>query len=168
VCLKFLFIKFVFKWLTWRVLSSLTMFASTHSFWLTRQGSGLIKAGLVGHDTPQLTWPAWYGRTRHPDAASVGRIKYSRIMSSTLDDEVLIGNKVKDHRGLCVLRSTTTKHASHALRYPAGRHGIDRWDDLRLIWSAMFRELDISPQDVASPPPPASPRSTPSSSPSPP
>ena len=72
-------------------------------------GSGTIKAGFAGQDTPKCFFPN-----------CVGRPKHTRAMAGAVEGDRFIGRKAQELRGL--LR----------MRYPM-QHGIvEDWEDMEL------------------------------------
>lgn len=87
-------------------------------------GSGYIKAGFAGVDLPKVTFPTL-----------VGRLKHQRAMAGALEQDVFIGNKAVNYRGL--LR----------LRYPMTHGVILDWSDMEAIWYHIFAELKINSEE---------------------
>lgn len=78
-------------------------------------GSGIIKAGFAGDQTPKYHFPNFVGRPKHV-----------RVMAGALEGDIFIGPKAEEHRGLL------------SLRYPM-EHGIIRdWADMERIWQYIY------------------------------
>ena len=56
-------------------------------------GSGLIKAGFAGDQTPKAHFPNFVGRT-----------KYVRLMAGGLEGDIFMGPRAEEHRGLLSIR----------------------------------------------------------------
>lgn len=81
-------------------------------------GSGTIRAGFAGEDSPKCFFPSWVGRPKH-----------TRVLAGALEGDTFIGQKAATElRGLLKIR--------HPLE-----HGIvTDWDDMELIWEYVWRE----------------------------
>ncbi|KAH8171291.1 actin domain-containing protein [Sarocladium implicatum] len=81
-------------------------------------GSGTIRAGFAGEDSPKCFFPSWVGRPKH-----------TRVLAGALEGEVFIGQKAATElRGLLKIR--------HPLE-----HGIvTDWDDMERIWEYVWGE----------------------------
>lgn len=80
-------------------------------------GSGTIKAGFAGQDTPKCFFPN-----------CVGRPKHTRAMAGAVEGDRFIGRKAQELRGL--LR----------MRYPM-QHGIvEDWEDMEMIWNHVYAD----------------------------
>lgn len=102
-------------------------------------GSGSIKAGFAGSDTPKLHFPAY-----------VGRPKYVRAMAGgAAEGDIFVGDKARDLRG--ILR----------LNYPT-QHGVTLdWKDMQNIWQYSYEQLNVVQEEhpVLLTEPPLNPRS---------
>lgn len=90
-------------------------------------GSGTIKAGFAGSEKPAQMFPTFVGHPKLPKVMSSGGI----------DDEILIGNKANEHRGIC------------KLSYPIS-HGVvgnDSWEHMQTIWDYALTELGIQSKE---------------------
>ncbi|KAJ8025418.1 Alpha-centractin [Holothuria leucospilota] len=78
-------------------------------------GSGVIKAGFAGDQTPKCHFPNFVGRPKHV-----------RVMAGALEGDIFIGRKAVEHRGLL------------NIRYPM-EHGIIKdWNDMERIWHFIY------------------------------
>lgn len=67
---------------------------------------------------------------------SIGRPKYSKVMTGALDADHFVGNQAEKNRGL--LR----------LKYPITHGIVEDWDDMELIWSHIYSDsLRISSEE---------------------
>jgi len=86
-------------------------------------GTGSIKAGIAGDEVPKVQFPSF-----------VGRPKYEKVMSGDIEEDVLVGDKASQHRGVI------------KLNYPIN-HGVvegkDDWADMLEIWKYTLQELDV-------------------------
>jgi len=82
-------------------------------------GSGLIKAGFAGVETPKLIFPAYVGRPKH-----------LRVMAGAAEGDVFVGDKAKELRGIL------------KLSYPTKHGVIVDWEDMHQhIWQHTYNEL---------------------------
>ncbi|CAI5759756.1 unnamed protein product [Candida verbasci] len=90
-------------------------------------GSGIIKAGFAGEDTPKIQ-----------TSNIVGRPRYQKIMATaqTPDNNCFIGNSAQENRGLL------------KISYPI-RHGVvEDWSDMEKLWQHTYnQDLKINSQD---------------------
>ncbi|BFZ54510.1 Centractin [Savitreella phatthalungensis] len=88
-------------------------------------GSGTIKAGFAGGDTPQCFFPS-----------IVGRPKHVRYMAGAVDGDHFIGRRAQELRGLL------------KVRYPLEHGIVTDWEDMERIWHHIYtEELRVSPED---------------------
>ncbi|PKI83928.1 centractin- actin- protein of the dynactin complex [Malassezia vespertilionis] len=80
-------------------------------------GSGTIKAGFAGQDTPKSFFPNFVGRPKHP-----------RVMAGAVEGDRFIGRKAQELRGL--LR----------VRYPMEHGIVNDWADMERIWSYVYTD----------------------------
>ena len=91
-------------------------------------GSGTIKAGFGGHESPLAVFPSLVGRPNLSHAGILDVLRHG--------DEVYIGDEAFARRG--VLR----------LRYPVEHGVVTNWDDMERIWHHTFyNELRIPPEE---------------------
>lgn len=92
-------------------------------------GSGTIRAGFAGDDTPKCNFPAFVGRPKHP-----------RVLAGALEGEVFIGQKAaNEYRGLL------------KIRYPLEHGVVTDWDDMEKIWTYVYDEgLKTLSEEVSS------------------
>ncbi|KAI9639690.1 actin family [Dioszegia hungarica] len=80
-------------------------------------GSGMIKAGFAGEEKPSCYIPSYVGRPKHP-----------RVMAGAIQDNIFIGRRAQELRGLL------------KIRYPM-EHGIVMdWDDMERIWGWVYSD----------------------------
>jgi len=82
-------------------------------------GSGMIKAGFARDEQPKLIFPTFVGRPRHV-----------KVMSGGLEDDVLVGDKALQHRG--VLK----------LNYPIEHGLVKDKNDMQKIWEYTLENLN--------------------------
>eukprot|EP00457_Paulinella_chromatophora_P005541 gb/GEZN01005558.1/.p1 GENE.gb/GEZN01005558.1/~~gb/GEZN01005558.1/.p1 ORF type:complete len:392 (-),score=59.82 gb/GEZN01005558.1/:613-1746(-) len=83
-------------------------------------GSGLIKAGFAGNEQPKLIFPSYVGRPKHV-----------KVMVSSHEGDLFVGDKAKELRGIL------------KLNYPM-KHGVIRdWKDMQHIWTHTYTQLNI-------------------------
>ncbi|KAF7636979.1 hypothetical protein Mgra_00003558 [Meloidogyne graminicola] len=78
-------------------------------------GSGIIKAGFAGDNSPKCTFGNF-----------VGRPKYRRVMAGALEGDCFIGPKAQEYRGLL------------ALQYPMEHGIVTDWNDMLKIWQYIY------------------------------
>lgn len=89
-------------------------------------GSGIIKAGFAGEDTPKFRFCNYIGFPKHV-----------RVMAGGLEGDVFIGPKAEEHRGLL------------SIKYPM-EHGIVRdWRSMEQVWHYLYskEQLHTNPED---------------------
>lgn len=88
-------------------------------------GSGVIKAGFAGEDTPKTIFPNFIGRPKH-----------TRVMMGGVEGSTFVGSKAEERRGLM------------KLTYPM-EHGIVRdWDTMEGVWQHIYSdELKIRSEE---------------------
>uniref|UniRef100_M4BYQ3 Actin n=1 Tax=Hyaloperonospora arabidopsidis (strain Emoy2) TaxID=559515 RepID=M4BYQ3_HYAAE len=91
-------------------------------------GSGLMKAGFAGGETPQVVFPSFVGTT-----------KYTRMMPGGAYEgsDVFVGNRVHQHRGLFTIQY-------------AMEHGIvTDWNSMHRIWQHVYSKemLNVQSED---------------------
>jgi centractin len=59
---------------------------------------------------------------------SVGRPKHTRVMAGALQDDLFIGRKAQDYRGLL------------KIKYPMEHGIVTDWDDMERIWGWVYGE----------------------------
>ncbi|CCE64637.1 hypothetical protein TPHA_0I01300 [Tetrapisispora phaffii CBS 4417] len=84
-------------------------------------GTGVLKVGFVGDDKPKCF--------QHN---IVGTPKFDKVMIGGLDDNMYIGNKAQENRGL--LR----------LRHPMEHGEVKHWDEMEAVWKhTLLHDLNI-------------------------
>lgn len=90
-------------------------------------GSGMVKAGFSGEDSPCCVFPSIVG---------VPRFKNSMRMTGTSEKSIFIGEEAQSKRG--VLK----------LRYPIEHGIVSNWDDMEMIWEHTFNDqLRVEPEE---------------------
>lgn len=84
-------------------------------------GSGVLKAGFAGSETPKLVCPAFVGRPKH-----------LKVMAGGAEGDIFVGEKANELRGL--LR----------LNYPTSHGIVHDWKDMQHIWQHAFSELKVT------------------------
>lgn len=89
-------------------------------------GSGVLKAGFAGDQTPKCIF-----------ANYVGRPKHVRLMAGALEGDAFIGSKAETHRGLL------------KIKYPIEHGIVEDWQDMERIWTHLFskEQLHIQPEE---------------------
>jgi centractin len=80
-------------------------------------GSGTIRAGYAGEDSPRCFFPSYVGRPKH-----------LRVMAGGLEGDVFIGNRAQELRGLL------------KIRYPLEHGIVTDWDDMEKIWQHIYTD----------------------------
>ncbi|EGP90964.1 unnamed protein product [Zymoseptoria tritici ST99CH_1A5] len=80
-------------------------------------GSGTIRAGYAGEDSPRCFFPSYVGRPKH-----------MRVLAGGLEGDVFIGNRAQEHRGLL------------KIRYPLEHGIVTDWDDMEKIWQHIYTD----------------------------
>lgn len=91
-------------------------------------GSGLMKAGFAGAETPQVVFPSFVGTTKHTRMMPGGAYEGS---------DVFVGNKVQHHRGL------------FKIQY-AMEHGVvTDWTSMHRVWQHIYSKdmVNVASED---------------------
>ncbi|WWC89472.1 actin-2 [Kwoniella dendrophila CBS 6074] len=80
-------------------------------------GSGTIKAGFAGEEQPSCYMPSFVGRPKHP-----------RVMAGAIQDNLFIGRRAQELRGLL------------KIKYPMEHGVVTDWDDMERIWGWVYGE----------------------------
>uniref|UniRef100_H3G8F5 Actin n=1 Tax=Phytophthora ramorum TaxID=164328 RepID=H3G8F5_PHYRM len=91
-------------------------------------GSGLMKAGFAGGETPQVVFPSFVGATKHTRMMPGGAYE---------GGDVFVGNRVQHHRGL------------FKIQY-AMEHGVvTDWNSMHRIWQHVYSKdmLNVQSED---------------------
>lgn len=83
-------------------------------------GSGVMKAGFAGSETPKLVFPA-----------IVGRPKHLKAMAGAAEGDIFVGNKAQELRGIL------------KLNYPSAHGVITEWKDMQHLWQHTYNELNV-------------------------
>lgn len=86
-------------------------------------GSGTIKAGFAGIDTPKLSIPAYVATPKHEKTMLGG--------NGELEGDFFVGQQAVDHRGIM------------KLSYPMTHGVVKNWEDMQRIWEYVFKELEV-------------------------
>jgi centractin len=85
-------------------------------------GSGLLKAGFAGDQTPKCVCPAY-----------VGRVKHERVMAGgSIEGDVFMGPKATEHRGLL------------KIRYPIEHGIVEDWNDMEKLWQYVYSKEQLA------------------------
>uniref|UniRef100_A0A1I7XPW3 Actin n=1 Tax=Heterorhabditis bacteriophora TaxID=37862 RepID=A0A1I7XPW3_HETBA len=89
-------------------------------------GSGVIKAGFAGGQSPKVRF-----------ANFVGRPKHTRVMAGALEGDIFIGPKAEEYRGLL------------SLKYPMEHGIVTDWNDMEKVWQYIYsqEQLHIFPEE---------------------
>lgn len=89
-------------------------------------GSGSIKAGFAGDQTPKCIFPNLVGRPKHV-----------RVMAGGLEGDTFIGKKAEEHRGLLTLH------------YPMEHGIVTDWNEMERIWNYIYskEQLQTFPEE---------------------
>merc|ERR1712050_349578 len=88
-------------------------------------GSGMVKAGFAGEETPRCVFPAIVGRPKHANA-----------MQGTQQKSEYVGEEAQQKRGIL------------DLNYPIAAGIVESWDDMEKVWNHTFyNELRVNPSE---------------------
>ncbi|KAK6058030.1 hypothetical protein COOONC_04401 [Cooperia oncophora] len=84
-------------------------------------GSGSIKAGFAGGQSPKVRF-----------ANFVGRPKHTRVMAGALEGDMFIGPKAEEYRGLL------------SLKYPMEHGIVTDWNDMEKVWQYIYSQEQMN------------------------
>ena len=85
-------------------------------------GTGLLKAGFAGGESPKLVFPSYVGRPRHVRVM---------VQSGVLQGNCFVGKVAEEHRGVL------------SLQYPMEHGVIHNWNDMEKIWSHVYSKENL-------------------------
>merc|ERR1712157_237532 len=89
-------------------------------------GSGMVKAGFAGEETPRAVFPA-----------IVGRPKNASAMQGVQQKDCYIGEEANQKRGIL------------NLNYPIAAGIVESWDDMEKVWNhTLYNELRVTPSEL--------------------
>jgi len=89
-------------------------------------GSGMVKAGFAGEETPRAVFPA-----------IVGRPKNASAMQGVQQKDCYIGEEANQKRGIL------------NLNYPIAAGMVESWDDMEKVWNhTLYNELRVTPSEL--------------------
>merc|ERR1711953_1282125 len=89
-------------------------------------GSGMVKAGFSGEETPRAVFPA-----------IVGRPKNASAMQGVQQKDCYIGEEANQKRGIL------------NLNYPIAAGIVESWDDMEKVWNhTLYNELRVTPSGL--------------------
>ena len=89
-------------------------------------GSGMVKAGIAGEDSPSCVFPA-----------VVGRPKHTQSMQGVATKAEYIGEEAIAKKGVL------------ELKYPIAKGIVESWEDMEKVWSHTFyNELRVEPEKL--------------------
>src|SRR5688572_4099549 len=90
-------------------------------------GSGRVKAGFSGEDTPCCVFPAIIGRPKYKNTMKSEKVKS--------DNVVYVGNDAQNKRGIL------------KLNYPISHGIVTDWNDMERLWEYTFNnQLRVEPE----------------------
>merc|ERR1712083_855425 len=89
-------------------------------------GSGMVKAGFAGEETPRAVFPA-----------IVGRPKYKETIQGAGQKDCYIGEEANQKKGIL------------DLNYPIDSGIVESWEDMEKVWNhTFFNELRVNPAEI--------------------
>jgi centractin len=87
-------------------------------------GSGVLKAGFAGEDTPKLIFDNYVGRPKH-----------QRVMAGAVEGELFVGTRATELRGLL------------SLKWPIKNGIVDDWLDMEHVWNHVYTEMKVNSEE---------------------
>eukprot|EP01069_Polyplicarium_translucidae_P001470 Polyplicarium_translucidae@DN1675_c0_g1_i1.p1 len=87
-------------------------------------GTGVMKAGFAGDDSPKCIFPSFVGRPKH-----------RRVMAGAVEGDVFVGSKAEELRGLLLLK------------YPISHGVVEDWNAMDHIWNHVYGELKVNAEE---------------------
>merc|ERR1712099_71104 len=89
-------------------------------------GSGMVKAGFAGEETPRAVFPA-----------IVGRPKYKETIQGAGQKDIYIGEEANQKKGIL------------DLSYPIDSGIVESWEDMEKVWNhTFFNELRVNSSEI--------------------
>lgn len=94
-------------------------------------GSGMVKAGFSGEDSPRCVFPSIIGRPKYKNMMKFASNKFNKFKK---DDTIYVGEDAQSKRG--VLK----------INYPIEHGTVIEWDGMEKIWDYTFKsQLRVDP-----------------------
>lgn len=97
-------------------------------------GSGVIKAGIAGDQTPKVKF-----------ANFVGKPKHTRVMAGALEGDLFIG---KLSISICLFRNVGPKAEEYrgllTLKYPMEHGIVTDWNDMEKVWQYIYSQEQLN------------------------
>jgi centractin len=86
-------------------------------------GTGVIKAGFAGAETPRVVFRSYVGRTKHSRIMPGGALEGS---------DIFVGAKADEHRGALILK------------YPMEHGIVQNWADMERLWQHVYSRENMN------------------------